>query len=123
MVKSLVKTCEFCGDIFVTDYPSKIYCTENCAKKARFERDESYYDFPHDPDAEPIFTFECANCGKTVNIYSKFDQRNRFCCGQCAKKFKYAQGKKQAKKRGSNIGLSGGMSLGSLIRREARSLK
>lgn len=118
------KACEYCGKVFVTEYPSKIFCDKKCAKKAALKRDESYYDFPHDPDANPIHTFKCANCGKTVNVYSKYDQRIKFCCGQCAKKFAHRQYAAQNRKRsGSNIGMSGAMSLGSLIRREARDLK
>lgn len=118
----MLKTCEYCGKIFETDYPSKIYCDKKCASMAAFERDESYYDFPHAPDAKPIFTFQCANCGKIVNVFSKYDQRNRFCCGQCRKKFNRLKSH-NTKMRGNNIGMSGGMSLGSLIRREAKDLK
>ena len=120
----MIKTCEHCGKIFETEYPTKLYCSKHCTKAARFDRDESYYQFPHEPDAEPLFTFECTNCGKTVKVYSRYDQRTRFCCGQCAKKYELSQNRKQqSKRRGGNMGLSGGMSLGSLIRREARDLK
>lgn len=118
----MIKTCPECGKTFATDYPSKIYCNKKCADKAAAKRDESYYDFPHAPDAEPLFSFECANCGKTVHVYSKYDQRNRFCCGICAKAYnKKRESKRLTKRHGANIGMSGGMSLGSLIRREARS--
>ena len=117
----MIKTCPKCGKIFSTEYPSKIFCNKNCANKASYERDESCYEFPHEPDAEPVFTFQCANCGKTVNIYSKYDQRSRFCCGQCAKKFYKNQ--LTSKRTDGNIGMSGGMSLGSLIRREAMDLR
>lgn len=108
----------------VTDYPTKIYCSEKCAKAARFERDESYYDFPHLPDAEPIFSFQCKNCGKTVLVYSKYDQRTTFCCGICAKQYQRARERRRLAKQRytSNIGMSGGMSLGSLIARETRSV-
>ncbi|MBQ7199362.1 MAG: hypothetical protein IJS29_08880 [Selenomonadaceae bacterium] len=124
MAELFSKHCEFCGKIFTTEYASKIFCDKDCARKARFERDESFYEFPHEPNAEPLFTFECSNCGKTVNVYSKYDQRNRFCCGKCAKNFKRKQdAMRYAKKSDSNIGMSGGMSLGSLIRREAGNLK
>lgn len=119
----MLKTCEYCGTVFNTEYPTKIYCRKKCADLARFERDESYYEFPHDPDAEPIFCFECANCGKKVTVYSKYDQRIKFCCGICAKKYQDTREKIRLEKRhGDNIGLSGGMSLSSLIHRESRSV-
>lgn len=117
------KVCEHCGKVFETSYPSKIFCNKNCAKAERFERDESFYDFPHAPDAEPLFSFQCKNCGKEVKVYSKYDQRNTFCCGICAKQFQNSvERKRLAKQRyTANIGMSGGMSLGNLIRRERRS--
>ena len=119
----MLKHCEYCGKPMETDYPNKRFCSENCSKKARFERDESYYDFPHAPDAEPIFSFQCKNCGKEVKVYSKYDQRISFCCGICAKQFKKVKERQRlADKKSSNIGMSGGMSLGSLIRRESRSV-
>ena len=116
------KVCAFCGKIFSTDYESKVYCDKKCADKAALERDESFYDYPKET-AIPIRSFECALCGKTVHIYSRYDQRSRFCCGKHAKMFKSSEyRKKYSKNRGSNIGMSGGMSLGSLIRREMRDL-
>lgn len=120
----MLKHCEFCGKLFQTDYTSKRFCNESCAKKARFTRDESFYDFPHAPDAEPLFSFQCKNCGKTVRVYSKYDQRISFCCGICAKKYRQARERQRLAKQRytSNIGMSGGMSLGSLIRREAKDL-
>lgn len=120
----MIKTCPECGKTFSTAHPVKVYCCKACSRTARYKKDESYYDdFPRLPDAEPIFSFECANCGKTVNVYSKFDQRTRFCCGKCAVAFKNKRhAMNYAKRRGSNIGMSGAMSLGSLIRREARSV-
>ncbi len=120
----MIKTCQHCHKTFVTDYTSKIYCNKRCADKAAGLRDESYYDFPHEPNQEPLFTFECAHCGKTVKVYSKYDQRTRFCCGRHAKEFqKQAAKVNQSKHRPTNNGLSGAMSLGSLIKREARNLK
>lgn len=120
----MLKTCPHCGKIFSTEYLSKIYCCKKCANEARFSRDESFYDFPHSPDQEPLFSFECAQCGKTVHVYSKYDQRSRFCCGICASAYKrVTEAKRLARHpRTSNLGMSGGMSLESLIRRESRSV-
>mgnify|MGYP002620268000 CR=1 FL=1 len=118
------KTCPHCGKKFEAMAPTQLYCSKSCSREERYKRDDSYYDFPIAPDAEPIFSFECANCGKTVLVYSKFDQRTKFCSGICAKAYKkVSERKRLAKQRySSNLGLSGGMSLGSLIRREARDL-
>ena len=120
----MVKNCEYCHKPFVTDYPSKIYCNKSCASMAAANRDESYYNFSHEPNQEPLFTFKCAYCGKTVNVYSKYDQRNRFCCGLHANEFRKQSAKNRlSKHKPTNNGLSGAMSLGSLIRRESRTLK
>lgn len=119
----LIKYCEHCHKPFETDYPSKLFCNKSCAKLAADKRDESYYDFPHEANQKPLYTFECAYCGKEVKVYSKYDQRTRFCCGRHSKAFRKAKSKNEtSKNRPTNLGLSSGMSLGSLIRREARAL-
>ena len=119
----MMKVCPECGKTIYTEYPSKIYCSENCARKARFSRDESYYEFPHLPTDEPLYSFQCKNCGKTVNVYSKYDQRTTFCCGICAAKWHHLRASQRlSKHRPTNLGMSGGMSLGSLIKREKRAL-
>lgn len=121
-VMTMKKVCKHCGKEFFTEYPTKLYCSLNCANAAYYEREES--DYKYLPETtEPIFTFECAECGKEVKIYSKYDQRHTYCCGKCAKKAKNRRESERAKKRrGGNVGMSGGMSLGSLIRRERRDL-
>lgn len=40
MAESILKTCPQCGKVFVTEYPTKIYCNKQCANKASYERDE-----------------------------------------------------------------------------------
>lgn len=117
------KTCPQCGKAFGTDYPAKIYCSSKCARAARFERDESFYHYPKESEI-PLYEFDCSECGKHVEIYSRYDQRNRFCCGLCAdKNKKRREAERSSKHRPTNIGMSGAMSLGSLIKREARALK
>ena len=64
----------------MTEYPSKVYCSEKCATKAYYEREESDYKYVAESE-EPLFTFECAECKKVVKIYSKYDQRHTYCCG------------------------------------------
>lgn len=120
----MLRYCEYCGMPMETAYPNKHFCSKKCADKAYYERDESFYDFLHLPDAEPLFSFQCKNCGKEVKVFSIYDQRISYCCGKCAKAYNNRQKDiRAAKPRGSNIGMSGGMSLGSLIRREAKDLR
>lgn len=120
----MLKYCEYCGKPIETPYPNKRFCNKSCAHSARLTRDESFYNFPHEPNAAPLFSFQCAECGKEVKIYSKYDQRTRFCCGICCAKFNQRQYRQRHSKQRytSNLGMSGGMSLGSLIRRESRSV-
>lgn len=72
------------------------------------------------PFETPIDTFECRQCGRTVEIFDRFDKRMVYCSRACEKKYWREQSKN--KNRSGNIGLSGGMSLRSLIRRESRNL-
>ena len=119
----LIKICPHCGKSFETDHGDKIYCNQNCSKSARAKRDESYYNFPRESTI-PLFSFECAYCVKRVDIYSSLDRRHKYCCYKHFIRHR-EQIKKSARskgRKGSNIGMSGGMSLGSLIRRENRDL-
>lgn len=68
----------------------------------------------------PIRSFYCRKCGKLVEIYFSDDRRTVFCTRSCEKK--YWRHPPKDRGRGGNLGMSGGMSLGSLIRRERRSL-
>ena len=115
---TMKKTCSCCGEKFYTEYPTKVYCSEKCALQAYYKREESDYKYLAET-AEPIFIFNCAECGKEVKIFSKYDQRNTYCCGKCAKKASIRRAKiRNTKHRGDNLGMSGGMSLSSLKRRE-----
>lgn len=39
------------------------------------------------PWEQPIDSFECRTCGKTVEIYDRFDKRTVYCSRACEKKF------------------------------------
>ena len=74
----------------------------------------------------PIREFICKKCGKRVFVRDKRDHRESFCSRECERvywkcDYLYA---KQGMSHGyqDNRGMSGGMSLGSLIRRERRVL-
>lgn len=119
----MIKYCENCEREFETEYPTKLYCSKSCADLAYYKREESDYQFLPD-SSEPLFSFDCKNCGKHVDVYSKYDQRTTYCCGKCALAYARSRERRRLAKQRytSNIGMSGGMSLGSLIRREARSV-
>lgn len=120
----MIKICKSCGKSFETEYESKLYCDKKCAKKMARNRDESFYDYPKESEI-PLRSFECKFCGKRVDVYSRYDQRISFCCYKHSILYRNAEAKKRFSKgkKGSNIGMSSGMSLGSLIRREKRSLE
>lgn len=115
------KNCDYCGKEFHTEYPTKLYCSLKCANQAYWSREED--DYKYSPEsAEPIRVFHCKNCGKEVKIFSRLDQRTTYCCGKCAANFARKLAAERQRKRRGNLGVSAGMSLGSLIRREKRNL-
>lgn len=69
---------------------------------------------------KPIDSFECRTCGRLVEIFDRFDKRTVYCSRACEKK--YWRDATRHKNRIGNIGLSGGMCLGNLIKRERRDL-
>lgn len=72
------------------------------------------------PWENPIDSFTCRQCGRTVEIFDRFDKRTVYCSRACEKKYWREQSKR--KHVAANRGMSGGMSLNSLIRRERRDL-
>ena len=108
------KFCRVCHDFFVTGYPWTKYCSKACRIKV---------DVEHAPfgGGIPIREFYCKDCNARVLIGDTQDRRTVFCSRSCERKYwkKPADYKHHAT---SNRGLSGGMSLGSLIRREKRDL-
>ena len=113
--------CKFCKTNFEPKTKSQIFCSRKC------ERANASYNYANrdEPNitatTRPIAEFTCKNCGKSVFIYSRSDQRSTYCCGKCAVKYKNKLAKeRRIKKRGDNLGISSGMSLSSLIRRERR---
>lgn len=72
------------------------------------------------PFEKPIDSFHCRQCGKLVEIFDRTDKRTVYCSRACEKK--YWRHQSANKRRDGNNGMSGGMSLGNLIRRERRDL-
>ena len=116
-------TCPTCGKTFQPKTKRQKYCSRHCERQATAERYANRDEPPVPINATPIDEFICKNCGKTVFIYSRTDQRSSYCCGKCAVKYRNKLSLEQnIKKRGDNLGMSSGMSLQSLIRRERRGL-
>lgn len=67
----------------------------------------------------PLATFYCRQCKRLVEVYDKNDRRTVFCTHSCEKKYWRHP---ESHRRPENLGMSGGMSLASLIRRERRDL-
>lgn len=101
--------CPVCNKIFEPTVPNQKYCSTKCQQWAN----NNHLIPPRVP-----YEFDCRCCGKHVVTAPFGDRRTVFCSKQCEKRWwKHPQ-----KKRNGNLGMSGGMSLGSLIRRERRDL-
>lgn len=76
--------CPTCDHEFKARAVNQIYCSRKCeriaARQRYLQRDE--------PEVVqgvmPIDEFICKNCGKTVFIYDRADQRTTYCSGKCA---------------------------------------
>ncbi|MBR0290104.1 MAG: hypothetical protein IJQ82_14100 [Selenomonadaceae bacterium] len=62
----------------------------------------------------PDYVFHCRQCGRLVEVYGINDRRTVFCTRACERKY----WRHPERHRSDNFGMSGGMSLSSLIRRE-----
>ena len=116
--------CKNCGDEFTPRSPWQVFCTRSCMREFYHRRGNHHEDMVD--DAQPILRkFDCRTCGKHIGIIDQKDKRTVFCSQQCEKKWwrDITHHGNAVRKRGNgNNGMSGGMSLASLIRREARDL-
>lgn len=113
------KICPECGKSFISSTGQK-YCSYSCYRKHN-EAKEIKHSYP--PKGVPIIRdFLCKECGHEVLVWERSDKRTVFCCSLCEKKYWKHNTSKSNKHRKGEIGMSGGMSLGSLIRREKRDL-
>ena len=114
------KICPECGKSFVGSASQK-YCSYRCCKKHNRKAEENKH--PDPPKGMAIIrAFPCKECGHEVLVWEGTDKRTVFCCSLCEKKYWKHNTSKSNKHRKGEIGMSGGMSLGSLIRREKRDL-
>lgn len=121
----MVLICPNCGRRFsVTKGMShnRKFCSPLCTADFYHHHGKKHREYI--PGDEILREFNCRECGRRVRIVEKRDQRTVFCSQQCEKKYwrEKMRAGESSRSRGGNLGMSGGMSLGSLIRREARDL-
>lgn len=112
------KTCENdkCKKVFETNIAGQKYCSKKCRKYVG-----KHKELIHEDDGIPIREFECRECGGRVVIKSEKDRRSVFCCVAHERKY-WRHPERYSHRETSNLGMSGGMSLRSLIKRERRDL-
>ena len=111
-----MKKCAQCGKAFTSERLFQICCSPNCTRKY-FRNHGKFHAEPGKNDVI-LRSFVCRQCNRDVYVTSKADHRTVFCCQACEKKYWRDVTKHKSRGRDSNQGMSGGMSLGSLIRRE-----
>ena len=114
--------CVQCGKDFTPKIRIQRFCSKDC-RRYYFHHHETYHK-ENDTNAEIIRQFDCCQCKRLVLVTNKRDQRTVFCSRTCERNYWREVTKHAVKNRGSrnNQEMSGGMSLGSLIRRERRDL-
>lgn len=125
-MKQSLKKCANpeCGKLFLPHRPRSRYCSFRCCKRAGRLRYRKFNGIFHKAPGEEdvvLREFYCKQCSRLVQVCEETDKRTCFCCPECERKY-WKHPEMDRHRRGGNRGLSGGMSLGSLIRREARNL-
>lgn len=105
--------CPVCNKIFEPAVPHQKYCSTKCGTWARNNN--------LTPPREP-YEFVCAHCGKHVVVEPFKDYRSVYCSRRCHDREREKRKEERRRRLRGNLGMSGGMSLGSLIRRERRDL-
>ncbi len=117
-----MKKCKNCGDLFKPKNSRQCFCCADCREEF-YKKKGNRHEEPA-PGVPIIREFVCKNCGYHVRVADAADHRTVFCSQQCEKDYrKHGYLKRNSTKhiRGSQ-GMSSGMSLGSLIRREKMDL-
>lgn len=116
--------CLFCGKTAVFgNQPHIAFCSDECANA--WKKKITKVPIDNILKGDLIRQFPCRVCGKQVRVFDTRDHRTTFCSESCRNKwFRIESARQKGKgRRGDNLGMSGGMSLGSLIRREAMDLR
>lgn len=111
--------CACCGKNFEPTFPYQKYCSRKC----RNTLNNLHYrrNVPLPPRVP--FEFVCAHCGKTVIVAAHGDKRFKYCSLRCCNRHNEKLKEERRKRLRGNNGMSGGMSLRTLIRRERRDLE
>lgn len=121
----LMPTCLVCGKFFSNNGRQK-FCSIECAKRSnKITYYETEVKRPEPaPDAQVLRSFYCRCCGSLVNFVDHSDKRTVYCCAKCERKYWRDVTRHPSNRHGlnANLGMSAGMSLGGLIRRELRDL-
>lgn len=110
--------CNCCGKEFEPTVPYQKYCTPKC----RNTQNNLYnrHNIPLPPRSP--FEFVCAHCGKAVVVSTHGDKRFKYCSLRCCRRHNEKLKEQRRRRLRGNNGISGGMSLHSLILRERRDL-
>lgn len=71
------RDCAECGEVFITVYPKKIYCSSACSHNANLRMKREQWEKEYTPR-----TFACKECGNVVSTKCG-DTRREFCCDTC----------------------------------------
>ncbi len=115
-MKQVVKTCLYCGTSFSSTISNKKFCSPRCCHYFH-----NRIGLVHKSDGGRVIReFMCKECGKHVMISDTKDRRTEFCNVQCCRNYYRHRRERNCT---TNQGMSGGMSLGSLKRKEIRALR
>lgn len=112
--------CPVCNKTFIPKRKSQKYCSSAC-RRYREKHIEVVREEPK-PGVPIIREFRCRQCMKLIQIADPADKRHVFCSVACEREYWRHSYYRKDHGRGGNLGMSGGMSIGSLIRRERRDL-
>lgn len=105
-------TCVDCGRTVRRKSAVHRFCSRACAKHWEKNNDKVH----KTTGDEIIKSFQCKECGRSVNVVETSDKREEFCSNSCSRKFhRWHYLRRNGKHQG---GMSGGMSLGRLAWRE-----
>lgn len=114
MMEQTNRSCLYCGALFSTSRKNKKFCSPRCCHYYH-NRIGKQHKLDNFKETSVIREFLCKRCGKHVYVSDKLDRRTEFCSAQCCRNYWRHREKWHP---GDNQGMSGGMSLGTLKRRE-----
>ncbi len=119
-METVGRRCLWCGHEFHNRNRNVKYCSEECRRKMKRKRNRRYKDtcHCHPEGSQVILEFDCRKCGKHVAVTDSRDKRTVLCCVSCERQYwKHAY---RYRNRGCepNQGMSGGMDIVRLKKRE-----